>query len=157
MKYLPLLFLLLSFGVKGQDTMIKSQFPPMGYWAGDTSVKPIFFGEPDRNPNDFYDSAHTHDRLICYRCLTEKGWYQIELKNTSTAKQLSLEEKLLMYASECWNDSALSFGETWFEYESDSVFVQGRYVEAMRIKEAHYKYIHREPTFEGFIEYLKKK
>lgn len=123
--------------------MIKSQFPPMGYWAGDTSVKPIFFGEPDRNPNDFYDSAHTHDRLICYRCLTEKGWYQIELKNTSTAKQLSLEEKLLMYASECWNDSILNV------YVKDSTYTP--------LSGVGIFYVHREPTFKGFLDYLKKK
>lgn len=108
MKYLPLLFLLLSFGVKGQDTRFRKD-------ATGTTV------------------------------------HGIELK--------SLEEKLLMYASECWNDSTL---KEFHEYIPPAKYRgyenPGDSRSVMAGSEVTYKkWIHRKPTFEGFVEYLKKK
>lgn len=71
--------------------------------------------------------------------------------------QLSLEEKLLQYAEECYNDSMRYCYYTLCDMECWDVPCEcGKNIPPFDMP-CNEKYIHRKPTFEGFIEWLRKK
>lgn len=84
----------------------------------------------------------------------------------TTEKYLSLEEKLLLYGEECWNDCEVKY--THYSYrkncncDAEWIIFQfcDKVLESDGLRDiSHYtkKIIHRKPTFEGFIQWLKKK
>lgn len=148
-KYFALILLFACLGVKGQQARQHNTPNRVNSLAGYDAKQNNIADTPqaDRNPNDFYDTIPIISIItVDPYTYDDKG---VIYKNGKPygikAKQLSLEEKLLMYASECWGDSTLK--------EVPYVCFPGCAVYHLPEK----KYIHREPTLEGFIEYLKKK
>lgn len=93
--------------------------------------------------------------------LDKSGEYKIALKerDEQEAKQrwnkLSLEEKLLLYAQECYNDSTkkvLYFTSDGWKDIPNSYFGSDFGSEIV----TKIVWTHRKPTFEGFIEWLRK-
>ena len=73
----------------------------------------------------------------------------------------STEWLMLKYADECFNDSTLT--HTHNAQWNDLCFVQagnmadGYYFELVCEDKNHFEWIHKKPTFEGFIEWLKQR
>lgn len=151
---LLLLFTLLSIACYGQGISCKSCIELRG-------LHKYFFAsidtpQTDLNPNDFYGQ----DDGLIFGNYTEPDtntYYSVKYNLTKEQvdsvdegriillyrPQLSFEEKLLQYAQECWNDSILNV------FAKDSTYTP--------LKTVGMVYIHREPTFVGFIQWLKKK
>lgn len=226
MKFLPLLFLFTCLGVKGQHKNIITGLNAgydihIGIWTGQLSIPwgcntpqdtsgNILYGmnaiheattgnsgarlgisidtpQADRNPNDFYVDT-----------LGDTSYVMNTPHGRISSKDLSLEEKLLQYAAECWNDSTVKYNHFEFYWKESlpsqnnssgrantfigqvagsvitnciqkpGIYPAGHrdcycntsYEECTREKYPHHytkKTTHREPTFKGFIEYLKKK
>lgn len=128
MKYLLLLFTLLSLGVKGQDSLM---FHKIDY----DSLYGRFGGVP--LPVRLYPAPFPFPPIT----------------SEPFKHEPSPEEKLLLYAQECWNDSSKYCYWQWYN---------GNYIKegVPCVCGSEYcleKYIHRKPTFEGFLEWLKKK
>lgn len=74
---------------------------------------------------------------------------QIDTIPPTMIRGVSVQD-LIDYQKECYNDSTY-IAERWEEYEEypgDLVY---------RIKQIPAHYTHKKPTFEGFIEYMKRK
>ena len=71
------------------------------------------------------------------------------------------EWRMLRYAEECYKDS--SWVHTHIPKWNDSCYRQagdlahGYYFELVCKNKDHFEWIHKKPTFEGFIEWLKKR
>lgn len=128
----------------------------------------------DRNPNDFYFGDYiTPDTNTHYSVKYNLTKEQADSVDNGQIillyrPKLSLEEKLLLYASECYNDSTVNTytvhlveGGVDADDDSDSATACMIYFDKCINPNHRYEIrsetIHREPTFKGFLEYLKQK
>ena len=77
-------------------------------------------------------------------------WGQVKMRIDSAWTYTIQVKDLTDYQKECYDDSTY-VAERWEEYEEypgDLVY---------RIKQIPSHYTHKKPTFEGFIEYMKRK
>lgn len=209
MKYFLILFILLSFGVKGQDTSFLSKDGMINKAAPQAANDSVWHLEggkltgalgsidtpqADRNPNDFYvDSVNIKLSPEILKAIQERGnppyfGQPMPMPNFPypyfepfpKPKFLSLEEKLLMYASECWSDTLVLTKIP--ELPDDYIIEHPHYREVLteaQLKKQGYEYQHRFleteyvdgeykavgwkyyfvkiPTLAGFAEYLKNK
>lgn len=150
MKLLPFLFLL-SFACEAQDSISFSGKTPDEIAKilseqrseVDTAWTNTFFGK--QLPKIDYDELYGRYGAAP---LPTRPFPYPKIFNEAAPKVLSLEEKLLLYADECYNDSTL------VRVHRDDVNC------GWTCPDWHYvgkKYIHREPTFKRFIEWLRKK
>lgn len=155
---LLLLFILFSVASYGQGISCKSCIESRG-------LHKYFFAsidtpQTDRKLNDFYGQ----DDGLIFGNYTEPDtntYYSVKYNLTKEQvdsvdegriillyrPQLSFEEKLLQYAQECWNDSTLMF---------EQISCPDKIVGCAVFHGREYWH-HRKPTFEGFIQWLKKK
>lgn len=105
----------------------------------------------------------TEGRLVLDTAGNLIGYETGDLFHAKYHKLPSIEEKLLLYAQECYNDSSL--GEKQYHKTNIDTTTCERTVALGNPpyyypceKQSHYyrKWIHHKPTFEGFIEWLKK-
>lgn len=185
MKILPFL-LLLSFACYGQIDMLKygrsSTF--IGISATGKPINIVDTPQTDSNPHDFYQHGDTFElkitppffnydslygRFVAVPLPYRPFPYPIMFTDDKP-REKSLEEKLLLYAQECYNDSSkycyymsrLGNGEEVgipcdcghynnAAYDSTNFYYIGYH------KCTHMKYIHRKPDFGEFLEWLKNR
>lgn len=82
---------------------------------------------------------------------------------TITFGQYSTYDLIVEYEQECFNDSSLqhTFNPNWYEwnncYEQRGNMASGYYYELICKDSLHYSYTHKEPDWDGFREFVKKK
>lgn len=135
------LFTLLSACCYGQGDI----HTVIGLNAGDTAARQIFIGEPynysGQDTSAPFENPPTSKVIIEGNIIMDFSSKEDKIYNLLTINQL------LLYAQECYNDSTLKI-----IYHAPERYLDG-YIGGHNEK----IYIHREPTLEGFIEWLKKK
>lgn len=112
----------------------------------------------------------TLSSALCYGQTSKNPYFFGSYETTEMRRgELSLEEKLLLYAQECYNDSTINTYTVHLveggdiDDDPDSATACMIYFNTDKCINPNHRYeirsetIHREPTFEGFLEWLKKK
>lgn len=83
--------------------------------------------------------------------------------STLVLAQLSTYDLIVEYEEECYNDSTLehTYNRTdltiYSCYTQRGNLAEGYWFELTCKDSSHYSYVHREPTFAGFREFVKRK
>lgn len=99
-----------------------------------------------------------HNRQYCDFC---QKYFQREKQRLIYQKCITLQD-LIDYQKECYNDSSLEhthFYNRWYDdcYTQRGNLMDGYHYVLSCKDSTHFEWIHKQPTFEGFIEYLKNK
>lgn len=91
-------------------------------------------------------------------------WIIIFFSCSITFAQLSTYDLIVEYEQECYSDSSLShIYTTRNNMMFNKCYIQkgsmegGYYVELNCDDSSHYSYVHKEPTWDGFREFVKRK
>ena len=144
-----ILFLLISVNVFGQDSLNNIIIRDS-----------ILYAIPDTNYWMKYQ--YKYDNLFIYhgdQGFAEPYTYTFPYYKEKKCDCITLQD-LIDYQKECYNDSTLEY-EYMIEYWNGVRFDTMYSKTIKRMPECYItqikKWIHKQPTFEGFIEYLKNK